>query len=107
MFIRLNKKGQSTLEYAVIIAVIVAALIAMQAYVKRGLQGRLRQASDDIGEQFSTSNTSTNMTTTITVNSTERILPGNNSTTTTNTRQTQNRTGSETIGNFSQEYWPT
>lgn len=105
MFIRLNKRGQSTLEYAVIIAVIVGALIAMQVYIKRGVQGRLRQAADDIGEQFSAGYTSTNMYTNVTVNSTERITPGNNSTTRTDTKQTQNRTGNETVGNFSNEYW--
>ena len=34
----LRKRGQSTLEYAVLIVVIIAALIAMQVYLKRGLQ---------------------------------------------------------------------
>ena len=34
------KKGQSTVEYAIIIGVVVAALVAMQTYVKRGLQAR-------------------------------------------------------------------
>ena len=45
--------GQSTVEYAVLIAVVVGALIAMQIYMKRGVQGKLRSATDDIGEQFS------------------------------------------------------
>lgn len=35
-----TKKAQSTVEYALIIGVIVAALIAMQTYVKRGLNAR-------------------------------------------------------------------
>ena len=47
-----NKKAQSTLEYAILIAVVVGALIGMQTYVKRGLQGRLRTATDDLGSQF-------------------------------------------------------
>ena len=47
-----NKKAQSTLEYAILIAVVVGALIGMQTYVKRGLQGRLRTATDDVGTQF-------------------------------------------------------
>lgn len=42
--LRLEKKAQSTLEYAIIIAVVVGAAIAMQVYVKRGLQGRVRDA---------------------------------------------------------------
>ena len=47
-----SKKAQSTLEYAILIAVIVGALIGMQTYVKRGLQGRLKVATDDVGSQF-------------------------------------------------------
>lgn len=35
-----RRKGQSTVEYALIIGVIVASLVAMQTYVKRGLQAR-------------------------------------------------------------------
>jgi len=48
----LNRKGQSTLEYALIIAVIAAGLLLMQHYVKRGYSGRLKAASDDMGDQF-------------------------------------------------------
>jgi uncharacterized protein (UPF0333 family) len=47
-----KRKGQSTLEYAIIVAVVVGALLAMQHYVKRGYQGRLKSASDEMGEQF-------------------------------------------------------
>ncbi len=43
-----NRRGQSTLEYALIIAVVVAAIIAMQFYLNRGVQGKLREAVDDI-----------------------------------------------------------
>ncbi|MBU4251669.1 MAG: hypothetical protein KKC39_01985 [Candidatus Omnitrophica bacterium] len=47
-----NKKGQSTLEYALITAVIIAGLLLMQHYMKHGYAGRLKSASDDIGEQY-------------------------------------------------------
>jgi len=40
--------GQSTMEYALLIAVVAAALIAMQVYVKRGIQGRIRDLADQI-----------------------------------------------------------
>lgn len=40
--------GQSTTEYAVLLAVVVAALVAMQVYIKRGIQGRIRDLSDQI-----------------------------------------------------------
>jgi len=47
-----NRKGQSTLEYALIIGVVVAGLLLMQHYVRRGLAGRYKASSDDLGEQF-------------------------------------------------------
>jgi hypothetical protein len=52
-----QKRGQSTLEYAVLIVVIIGALLTIQVYIKRGIQGRLKQASDDIGDQYSPGNT--------------------------------------------------
>ena len=58
MMTHLNqKRGQSTLEYAVLMIVIIAALISIQTYIKRGVQGRLKSASDDIGDQYSPGNT--------------------------------------------------
>jgi hypothetical protein len=48
----LNRKGQSTLEYAIVVAIIVGGLLAMQFYVKRGWEGKLKTAADDMGEQF-------------------------------------------------------
>lgn len=47
------QKAQSTLEYALLIGVVIGALITIQAYIKRGLQGRYKSASDDIGSQYS------------------------------------------------------
>ena len=52
-----RRKGQSTLEYAILIIIIMAALLSIQVYIKRGIQGRLKSARDDIGEQFSPGNT--------------------------------------------------
>ena len=54
-----NKKGQNILEYTLLIAAIVAALVALQIYVKRAVQGKLKQGSDQIGEQFTTAQTNT------------------------------------------------
>ena len=70
MFKYLNKrrqKGQSTLEYAILIIIIIGALLSIQVYIKRGIQGRLKSATDDIGDQFSVGNT--NVTTTMTTSS--------------------------------------
>ena len=60
MFKYLNEKrqkGQSTLEYAILIIIIIGALLSIQVYIKRGVQGRLKSATDDIGDQFSVGNT--------------------------------------------------
>lgn len=49
-----RRRAQSILEYAVVIVVIAAAIVAVAAYLKRGVQGRYRQAGDAIGagEQY-------------------------------------------------------
>jgi gas vesicle protein len=41
-----NRRGQNTAEYAILIGVIVAAAIAMQIYVRRGMQARIKDAVD-------------------------------------------------------------
>lgn len=73
MMLRLNKKAQSTLEYALLIGVIVAGLIAMQLYLKRGYQGKLRESSDQIGAQYSPSWTTGKSTVTKESTTTESV----------------------------------
>lgn len=46
------KGGQSLLEYAMCLAIVIAAMIPMQIYVKRGISGKLRAAADTTGEQY-------------------------------------------------------
>ncbi len=48
MFIYLNKKGQNTAEYAILIALVVAAVVAMQTYVKRSMQAGIKFAVDKV-----------------------------------------------------------
>ena len=40
-----NKKAQNTAEYALLIALVVAGVIAMQTYAQRALQARVRDAA--------------------------------------------------------------
>ena len=40
------KRGQSTAEYAIVIGLVIAAAVAMQVYVKRGIQGKMKAATD-------------------------------------------------------------
>lgn len=53
----MRKTGQAVMETAILILVIVAALFAMQVYLRRGMQGRLREATSSIGEQYDPSAT--------------------------------------------------
>lgn len=107
---RLNKRAQSTLEYAVVIAIIVGGLLAMQMYIKRGIQGRLKQASDDIGEQYSPGQSESHYTTKVDSSSDEKTLGAKSDVdqgvkTTSTSNQTQTRTGSEKIDELSKEDW--
>ncbi len=49
-----KKKAQSILEYAILMGIIIAVIIAIQVYVKRAVQGRLKSSADAIGDQFTT-----------------------------------------------------
>ncbi len=44
--LRRLSKGQSTAEYAIVIGLVIAAALGMQIYVKRQLQGKIKDASD-------------------------------------------------------------
>ena len=46
---RLAERGQSVIEYAVLIAVAVAALVGMSVYTKRALMGKWRTVGDTFG----------------------------------------------------------
>ncbi len=54
MKIRLNRKAQSITEYAVLSGVVIMAIVLMQAYLKRSVQGKFKDTADQIGEQFTT-----------------------------------------------------
>lgn len=56
----LRRRGQSTLEYAVVIAVVAGALLLMNHYIRRGVEGKLRESTDQIGEQYSAGNMTSN-----------------------------------------------
>ena len=52
LFFNKNRKGQSTLEYAVLIAGIVGAVLIFKPYLQRVVQGRFKDSSDRIGYKF-------------------------------------------------------
>ncbi len=103
MLRKMKSKGQSTLEYAVLIVVIIAALIAMQVYLKRGVQGRMRESSDQIGDQFSPGYTVSNRVKHTFANTIEHTDAY--STTTEIANQFQNVVGFENVMSAGNEYW--
>jgi Flp pilus assembly pilin Flp len=46
-----NKKAQNTAEYAILISLVVAGIIAMQTYAQRALQSRVRDAGSYLSTQ--------------------------------------------------------
>ena len=54
-----NKKAQNTAEYAILIALVVGGIIAMQTYVQRAMQGRFRDASTFLAANTSVFGTNT------------------------------------------------
>jgi len=100
----INKKGQSTLEYAILVVVVIVALIVAQVYIKRAISGRLKSSADDIGEQYSFYGTESNWTTIVKakINETSDAY-------TTNRRYldySTSRIGNEVVANMDSEWAP-
>ena len=98
---RLNK-GQSTLEYVILAGFVVAALIAMGVYMKRGFQGRLRESTDQVGQQYDPLKVSSEYTVVTNADQYEKLeTTGKLSTTLTGTvgknTQTKQAAGHETV----------
>ena len=49
---RRANRGLTVVEYAMLIAIVLAATVAMQMYIKRGFQGRLRKNMEQLSEGF-------------------------------------------------------
>ena len=114
---RVDKRGQSALEYTALVAILVGALLTMAVYIKRSLAGRLRGSADSIGEQYAPGRTTSDMTLTVssdTKTASELQLDqdvGNGAkadvmvTTTTVNNDTTTRTGRETVGALDASVW--
>lgn len=44
-----NRKGSLTIEYAILVAIVVVALLGMQGYIRRAICGRWRASADTFG----------------------------------------------------------
>jgi hypothetical protein len=89
-------KGQSTLEYVILLGFVIAALIAMGVYMKRGAQGQLREASDRIGQQYEAGKTTGLYTVESEMVQHESLARGGHITTDITTNE-QRKTGGETV----------
>ena len=98
-----QKRGQSTLEYAVLVTIIIGALLSIQFYIKRGVQGRLKSAADDIGDQYSVGNTNVLKTTKSSGTTHETFTAGVSNTAIT-TPEVTNTTEKSVIVNADQEF---
>ena len=69
------KRASSILEYCILITVFCTALVGMQIYLKRAVQGELKAHTDSIGGQFSSAWSDYTYTTKITSKRQETITP--------------------------------
>ena len=97
-----SSRGQSTLEYVILLGFVVAALIAMGIYMKRGFQGKLRESTDQVGEQYDPMHTTSNYHTTTDLNQMEVVSSGGVSDTTIN-KNRQVKTGNERVEGLSSD----
>jgi Flp pilus assembly pilin Flp len=104
-----NKKAQNTAEYAILISLVVAGIIAMQTYAQRALQARVRDAgqylaseTDDLGTtvQYEPYYLSTNYT--VVRNEDETQVLDN-----VTTRQQTNSTRTREMGGFQESSYDT
>ena len=99
-----KRKAQSTLEYAVLIIIVIGALLSIQVYIKRGIQGRLRSAADDIGEQYSVGNMNVMTVTHVASDSNETFIGGQSRSELLGDEVTTTDSNAE-IYNIEWEYW--
>lgn len=93
-----KNRAQNLSEYAIVLGLVSLALVGMQLYIKRGMQGRLRDLANQISPtQYERGNTEANYTTTRASNVTEAQARTTFSRTITN--DTTVRTGNETTTN--------
>jgi len=51
------RRAQSIVEFSVLVALVIAALVVMQVYIKRSYQGRIKRETDSLGQQYSPGHT--------------------------------------------------
>ncbi|MBP7087754.1 MAG: hypothetical protein KBB01_00500 [Candidatus Omnitrophica bacterium] len=100
------RKAQSTLEYALLITVVIAVLLSMQAYIKRGMQGKFKDVTDQIGDQYSPGLTQGTYHLDTTSTTTETYNEGHNTRLNVVTSGNQNTTTDQDIKPLHKESFP-
>ncbi len=103
--LRRYRKGQTTLEYVVLLIIVMGALLAISNYFKRGLQGRWKAAIDDMGEQYDPRTADSSIRHTLTQNTNTVIITMNDvggywTQRTDSSLSTDRKTGNVTIGAY-------
>ena len=71
------KKGQTALEYTLLLIIVMGSFVGIQNYLKRGLQGRWRASVDSLGEQYDPRTAVSNITHTLTSTTNSSIITFN------------------------------
>jgi len=72
-----KRGGQTAVEYTVMIIVLIGAFLAMQNYMKRGVQGRWKAHVDELGDQYDPRTADTNLRTTLSSQTNTEIISMN------------------------------
>ena len=89
-----TRNANSTIEFSVLIVITIMAFIAMQAYLKRGVQGGMRRQVDQFAPQFTYEHGSVITSTVESSRIDESVALG---VTSANVRQSMSRTTDETM----------
>jgi len=50
--LRSRRKGQTVVEYTMLLIIVLGAFVGGSNYFKRGIQGHWKEAMDDLGDQY-------------------------------------------------------
>ncbi len=103
--LRRYRKGQTTIEYVVLLIIVMGALLGISNYFKRGMQGRWKAAADDMGDQYDPRTADSSIRHTLTQNTNTIIIVMNDAggwwtLKTDNSFSTDQKTGSISVGAY-------
>lgn len=100
-----RKRGQTALEYTVLIIIVIGAFVGIQNYMKRGIQGRWKTTVDELGDQYDPRTADTEIRHTLNSNTNTQIITMNTVTgywtrRTDQTTSTERKSGTSTMGAY-------